>query len=127
LSIRPELIPATPFRLLRSFRSLRPFGSLRPLWAFDALGTIGPFHLDGTGVVSSLLAMLTGDLISAIQSAEFATGIRTAILSPIELSVFAPVRPTIFLSQSSILLPQPPVLLPNIANLGEHCRGAQTG
>jgi hypothetical protein len=40
-------------------------------------------------IVSPLLTMLTSHLIGSIKSAEFTTGIRTAILSPIELAVLA--------------------------------------
>jgi hypothetical protein len=40
-----------------------------------ALGTIWPFHLDGTGIVSSLLTMVTCHLICTVESTQLTTGI----------------------------------------------------
>jgi hypothetical protein len=80
--------------------TLRPF---RPLWPFDTLNPIGPIHLSSTRIVSSLPAMFTRCLISAIEPSNFTTRIRPAILSTIGLPILTP-----------ILLPIGPPVFPTI-------------
>jgi len=65
---------------------LRALGALRP---FDSLGTISPLHLNRTGIVASLPAMVIGNVISPIKPSKFYLPILTSIFSSIQLAIFS--------------------------------------
>jgi hypothetical protein len=60
---------------------------LRPL---NALRSIRPFRLRHPRIVTALLAMFPGDLISAIQPSHFPAGIGPAIFTTIGMPVLLP-------------------------------------
>jgi hypothetical protein len=68
-----------------------PFWSLRPLRPLNTLLSVWSIHLYLAGIVSPLLAMLTGHLIGSIEPSEFTTRIRLAVIPPIGLPVLAPI------------------------------------
>jgi len=70
---------------------LRALGALRP---FDSLGTISPLHLNRTGIVASLPAMVIGNVISPIKPSKFSTAIGPTIFP----SIYLPILTSIFSS-----------------------------
>jgi hypothetical protein len=90
-------------------------------------------HLGFAGIVPPFAAMLPGNAIRSIKTAQFATGVRTILCSAINLTVFPPILTPIKLTiLSSIFSPaklpiftsiftsiHPAIFLPHIAGLGK--------